>query len=195
MMDWNFKNMITLQEAYDQNEVKIKAIVQSKVSNFHDGEQIIQEVWGRICAGFASYDQTRPFDSWAFRFCANGISDFYRKAYTDREIPMSSLLRGEENTDDVYAESLEDALLYEQSPNTQTTAIDDAIAQERRTKVHKAISNLPEAIRYCIDAYYIYGNKVKEIADELNIPTGTVKSRLRIGRERLAYLLSDENEV
>ncbi len=186
--------MITLQEAYEQNETKIRAIVQSKVGNMHDGEQIIQEVWGRICAGFESYDQKRPFDSWAFRFCANGISDFYRKAYTSREVSMSSIFNNTESDQDPYAESMEDVLLYEQSPNKQKTAIDTAIMEEQRIRVHKAISKLPEAIRYCIDSYYIYGNKVKEIAEELNIPLGTVKSRLRIGRENLEYLLAEENQ-
>lgn len=186
--------MITLQEAYEQNETKVRAIVQSKVSNLHDGEQIIQEVWGRICAGFESYDQKRPFDSWAFRFCANGISDFYRKAYTSREVSMSSILSNTESDQDPYAESIEDALLYEQSPNKQETSIEIAIKEEQRTRVHKAISKLPEAIRYCIDSYYIYGTKVKDIAGELEIPVSTVKSRLRIGRENLAYLLSDENQ-
>lgn len=185
--------MITLQEAYEQNETKVRAIVQSKVSNLHDGEQIIQEVWGRICAGFESYDQKRPFDSWAFRFCANGISDFYRKAYTSREVSMSSLVASDSAEDDTYSENIEDALLYEQNPNTQNTAVDELILQERKLKVHKAISLLPESIRYCIDSYYIYGNKVNEIAEELELPSGTVKSRLRIGRERLKYLLSEEN--
>ena len=185
--------MITLQEAYDQNETKVRAIVQSKVSNFHDGEQIIQEVWQRVCLGFKSYDQKRPFDSWAFRFCANAISDFYRKAYTTREISMSSLVSADTPEDDTYSETVEDVLLYEQSPNKQTTAVEDLITQERKLKIHKAISLLPESVRYCIDSYYIYGNKVKEIAEELDLPVNTIKSRLRIGRERLAYLLQEED--
>ncbi len=191
---WSFKNMITLNEAYDQNKTKVKAIVQSRVSNYHDGEQIIQEVWKRVCVGFESYDQKRPFDSWAFRFCANAISDFYRRAYVSREVSMSTLSNTNSKEDDDYADNIEDLLLYEQSVNEQPTAIALIISGEKKLKVHKAISLLPEAIRYCIDSYYIYGNKVGEIAEELSIPANTVKSRLRIGRERLAYLLSDEKE-
>ena len=185
-------NILTLEEAYEQNQTKIKAIVQSRVSNFHDGEQIVQEVWKRICVGFTSYDQTRAFDSWAFRFCANGISDFYRKAYTDKEVSMSTILSNSD-ANDPYCEAAEDLLMYEQNPNKQIMVIDEIIIKEQQTKIHKAISKLPESIRYCIDSYYIYGNKVREIADELGLPIGTIKSRLRIGRERLVHLLADES--
>ena len=54
-----------------------------------------------------------------------------------------------------------------------------------------AVQNLPEHIRITIVLYYVEGYSIKEIKEILEIPAGTVKSRLAKGRNLLKIKLED----
>ena len=57
-----------------------------------------------------------------------------------------------------------------------------------------ALRRLPEAQRRAIVLHHLGGLSVTEVADETDVPTGTVKARLSRGRAALAVLLSDASE-
>ena len=77
--------------------------------------------------------------------------------------------------------------------------LDEAVivtAQQRDTlALRQALEQLPPEQNICIVMHYLEGWSIAEIAKLLAIPEGTVKTRLRAGRERLSRLLSDEWEV
>jgi RNA polymerase sigma-70 factor (ECF subfamily) len=59
-------------------------------------------------------------------------------------------------------------------------------------RVHRAIGELPEHERRVIELAYWGERSQSEVADELGIPLGTVKTRTRSGLARLAGLLEEE---
>ncbi len=76
---------------------------------------------------------------------------------------------------------------------------DDDIAHtylhsERRRLVDQVILSLPKGQREVTSRFYLYGQDIKTIADELKIPIGTVKRRLHDARERLRGDLMEFNE-
>lgn len=63
---------------------------------------------------------------------------------------------------------------------------------EHRIDVANAMARLPKEQREAITLYYICDHSVNEIADILEVPSGTVKSRLSRARAELKRLLGDE---
>ncbi|MDO5344995.1 MAG: sigma-70 family RNA polymerase sigma factor [Lachnospiraceae bacterium] len=62
---------------------------------------------------------------------------------------------------------------------------------ERYSELYEALSCLPEDFRVVMVMHYLEGYAVKEIAEILQIPDGTVKSRMSRGREQLRHLLEE----
>ena len=59
-------------------------------------------------------------------------------------------------------------------------------------RVHSAVALLPPAQREALELAYFHGRTYRQVADELGIPEGTAKSRLRLGLQRIAELLRPE---
>lgn len=59
------------------------------------------------------------------------------------------------------------------------------------SELYEALSQLEADYRVALVLYYLEGFRILEIADILNIPEGTVKSRLHRGRQRLSELLKE----
>ncbi|WP_457207161.1 RNA polymerase sigma factor [Nocardioides sp. P5_C9_2] len=70
----------------------------------------------------------------------------------------------------------------------------DPAALEDHLEIITALRDLPEPQRQVIALHYLADLPVHEIADELGVPTGTVKSRLSRGRDALAVLLDHSEE-
>ena len=62
-----------------------------------------------------------------------------------------------------------------------------------RHLVHEALARLPEKQRDVVVLHYLHGLTAAEVAEVLQIPTGTVLSRLHTSRAKLCELLSDES--
>lgn len=76
-----------------------------------------------------------------------------------------------------YEEYMENAQMFEEN---------------RYDHLYMAIMELPEKLRILITLYYMEGFSLKEISEILNIPEGTIKSRLSKARELLKEQLFDE---
>jgi len=75
--------------------------------------------------------------------------------------------------------------------NKQASAVDgDELTEEENLR--RSVARMIKLYRDVIVRYYFHGQEVKEIADELSLPENTVKSRLRLGRDKLRKELTME---
>jgi RNA polymerase sigma-70 factor, ECF subfamily len=60
---------------------------------------------------------------------------------------------------------------------------------QARQRVHQALNHIPAEQRKCVELAYFEGMSQREIAEHIDTPIGTVKTRMRLGLEKLGRLL------
>ena len=134
-------------------------------------EDAAQEAFIRAWQHLANYRPRSPFRNWVYRIATNVALDVLRreKETVDVEVlPLTSSNRGPEAT---------------------------VARKERGERVRQAVLALPPASRAALVLREYEGLSYQEIADTLDIPIGTVMSRLNYARNRLRKLLAPCLEV
>jgi RNA polymerase sigma-70 factor (ECF subfamily) len=147
-------------------------------NNGPDADDLFQDTWVKAMKKLESYNPQHSFRPWLFAICANGYRDLYRwrKRWWRR---ARSLGRARED------EGIEDPA---PSPEARAAAREGALA------VRKALDRLEDALRLPILLHYFQDFSVAEIAVAMDIPEGTVKTRLLRGREKLKVGLESDHE-
>jgi RNA polymerase sigma factor (sigma-70 family) len=133
--------------------------------NPHDAKDLVQEVLLRVRRGLEGYTPG-SFDGWLWRITRNAFLDDVRKRNRRPTSPLP---------DDV------DRLSQVSSP-----AADDVLASIRLGEdIQKALLDLPVEFREAIVMCDIVGMSYEEIAQAIDAPIGTVRSRIHRGRKLL----------
>lgn len=77
-------------------------------------------------------------------------------------------------------------------PQVHPDLADTALRGFASERVRAALAVLPPAQREALELAYFHGRTYRQVADDLGIPEGTAKSRLRLGLQRIAELLRPE---
>lgn len=113
--------------------------------------------------------------TWIFTIARNIRFDMLRKLQNRKEDVCS---------DDLWP------VLCEQTADTKVAPLDEQITLEQ---VGHYFNDLPKKQQRVIEAIYIEGKSQQEVADELEIPLGTVKSRTRLALQRLKDMLKEHD--
>lgn len=148
--------------------------------NRDDAEDLVQETMVKAYSNFGSFEQGSNLSAWLHRIMTNTYINAYRK---NRRSPMC-----------YPTEIVIDALLVGAARHASTglrSAEDEALAMLPDSEIQAAMCTLPEKLR--VPVYYadVEGLAYKEIAKIVDIPHGTVMSRLHRGRRQLRALLAD----
>jgi RNA polymerase sigma-70 factor, ECF subfamily len=132
-------------------------------------QDLAQETFLRVIHAIQQYQYPRPFKPWLYMIATNIARDTFKRADTRRAADMP---------DDEH-------LLSDERPEEALVEVDE----ERR--VAQALLKLPDHQREVVILRYYQELSLAEIAEALDIPVGTVKSRLSIGLDRLRETLED----
>jgi RNA polymerase sigma-70 factor (ECF subfamily) len=133
-------------------------------------EDAAQETFIQAWLHLPSYRPQNSLRNWLYRIAVNAATDILRKQ--KRVLPNA----------------LEDLPLRDQQPGPEAIAFQ----QERTVLVQKAVLSLPDACRAVLVLREYEGLSYQEIADALEIPVGTVMSRLNYARKLLKGKLEQE---
>ncbi len=106
-----------------------------------------------------------------------------------RNIRFDMLRKQQNRKEDICSEDLW-PVLFEQTADPKVVDLDD---QTTLQEINELLVELPEKQKVVIEAIYIAGKSQQEVADELGIPLGTVKSRTRLALQRLKELLKQHD--
>ncbi|QCT28508.1 RNA polymerase sigma factor SigW [Bacillus velezensis] len=165
-------------EIVDLYKDKIYQLCYRMLGNVHEAEDIAQEAFIRAYVNIDSFDINRKFSTWLYRIATNLTIDRIRKKkpdyYLDAEVAGAEGLT-------MYSQIAADGVLPE----------DAVLSLELSDTIQKKILKLPDKYRTVIVLKYIDELSLIEIGEILNIPVGTVKTRIHRGREALRKQLSD----
>ncbi|MCH8253447.1 MAG: RNA polymerase sigma factor [Planctomycetes bacterium] len=141
--------------------------------NRESARDAVQETWLAIVRGLRRLDDPARFRSWAYRIAVNKCAD-----WTRRRVVLRSA-----------ASDLRDAAAS--APRAVTGAADQ---EDDAAHIRDAMAKLPGEQRAILSLHYLDEMGVSEIGEVLEIPKGTVKSRLHHARNRLRQALERMNE-
>ena len=144
-------------------------------------EDLVQEVFIKAFKNLATYSNKYAFSTWLYRIATNHTIDYLRK----KKLPTFSI------SDPIKTK---DGEVEVQLPDTSFATDAPIIKSERKAIVQEAIANLPEKYRKVIRMRHMDELSYDEIADELNIPLGTVKAHIFRARELLYKALIDKKD-
>lgn len=149
--------------------------------NRADAEDLVQETYLKGYRGFPNFTQGTNLRAWLFRIMTNTYINSYRKKQ-----------RRPSETD---LEDVQDMYLYRRLGGDQAdlgrSAEDELMDHLAEGEIRDAIEGLPEQYRLAVLLADVEGFSYKEIAEILDVPIGTVMSRLHRGRKRLQEQLME----
>ena len=148
----------------DKYKSSVYALAYTKLRNFHDAEDITQEVFLKAYQKLSTLKRWDNFLAWLFSITVNSCKDFLK----------SSARR----PDGDYIED-QDARLWD------AQSIDAYRSESAAESIREAIDELPEIYRQTLTLYYLGGLNSKEIARFLGTSANTVNQRLMRARTKL----------
>lgn len=140
-------------------------------ADVHDAEDLFQDTWARAFDKFDRYKPENSFKSWLFTVCVNCFKNSKREKYNSSKAVFSTPEEKERFIRSIPAGEQDiDAYL----------------------DLHTAIHTLPKKHRVVLVLHYFREFSQGEIAMMLEIPEGTVKSRLSTAKKLLKRRLSRE---
>lgn len=106
-----------------------------------------------------------------------------------RNIRYDMLRKQQKRKEDICSEDMW-PVLCEQTASDAEITLDHQVTLEQ---VGQLFSGLPVKQKVVIEAIYVEGKSQQEVADELDIPLGTVKSRTRLALQRLREMLENND--
>lgn len=151
-------------------ETYLKAFAMSFTRDEEDAKDLTQETILKAMSNRDYYTPQTNFKAWVFTIMRNLFINQYR-----RKVKSGTIF---DNSKELY--------LLTNSTENRDTPYNYMASNE----VNKQLDKLPQEYREPFEMHYL-GFKYKEIAEKLDIPIGTVKSRIFIARKKLMDLLPD----
>lgn len=159
------ENLDAFNELYSRYGRLVFNLAYKWTRNINEAEEVTQEVFEKIWVRRNTYVMKKSkMSSWIYKICQNTAFDFLRRKKKTSYLDESQL----------------DFL------------VDDNINLENEIEMHatrqllkNAIADLPKEQQEIIKLMYFEGKTQKEIAASLNIPLGTVKSRVKLAMTKL----------
>ena len=142
-------------------------------------EDLFQQTWMRVAENVKRFDPTRQIEPWLFSIARNLAIDYLRRM---RPESLDAPLPSGETRGDMLAD-----------PRTERwlAAFERIASEERSIRIAGSLAELPPIYREVISLRFEEEMKLEEIAEMLDVPLSTVKTRLRRALEAMRTSLAE----
>ena len=162
------KDVVAFSYLYDNYSAALFGIIYKMVENKELAEDILQEVFVKIWNSFSSYNSSKGrLFTWILNITRNFVIDTLRSKSYKKQVKI----QGYENSVDNFIE------------NSSGTGQFDSLG------IRRHLTRLKDDQKQIIDLAYFAGFTQEEIAKQLSIPLGTVKTRMRTAIMELRKIL------
>lgn len=168
-------------ELLDRYRDAIYFMLLKMVNNKSDAEDLTIEAFGKAFKNIHQYTPNYAFSTWLFKIASNNCIDFIRKK-------RANLISIDHQPEDA------EGLLPSPTANLQSSILDpeEHLIKEQNIKlIQSVVAKLKPRYRNLIELRYFKEYSYEEIADELDLPIGTVKAQLFRARELLFNILKN----
>ena len=157
--------------------------------NAADAEDLVQETYLKAFNAYERFETGTNLKAWMYRIITNSYINAYRKK--------------QRRPDESDIDDIEDLYLYRRLGGAESAVLsrsaeDELLEMFGEDEVKLALEDLPEHYRMPILLADVEGFAYKEIAEILDVPVGTVMSRLHRGRKQLQkrlYSFAEEHRL
>lgn len=146
-------------------EDPIRRLAERMTGDSHRAEDLAQEAFARVYARRKDYQPASRFSTWLWRIALNLCHDDLRRRCRRAEVPLEDEFSDPGSGIHAFTSD---------APSPDTSLVEN----ERHALVRNALQQLPESFRAVVVLKHYEGLKFREIAEILDIPEGTVKSRM-----------------
>ncbi|MEO6063923.1 MAG: RNA polymerase sigma factor RpoE [Thermoflexales bacterium] len=157
---------------------RIERLIGRMVRDVDLVEDIAQETFIRAYRALAQFRGDAQFYTWLYRIAVNTAKKALMDLKRDPLVSESALRGGGDDDDETSA--VENELTSSETPETVLAA------KEIATAVNSAMEALPVELRQAVTLREIEGLSYEEIAEVMNCPIGTVRSRIFRAREAIS---------
>ncbi len=159
-----------------------ECIYRHVLSTIHDNsaaEDVVQEVFLRIWLHADQWHEHGTFKGWLFRIATNQTLNHLRTLHRRRQQPLEA---SDDPLDEDDESSVPAWMVDHAQPGPEVILEQD----ERSQLIQQLVDELPAEKREVLRLVHDAGMEMRQVAEKLGIPEGTVKSRLHYATRRLA---------
>lgn len=149
------------------------------VNNKSDAEDLTIEAFGKAFKNIRQYSPNYAFSTWLFKIASNNCIDYLRKKRTNLISIDGGIAEDKENDQPIH--------LKDETPDPE----ENLIKQQKKVLMRTVVKKLKPRYRTLIELRYFREFSYDEIAEELDLPLGTVKAQLFRARELLFNTLKN----
>ncbi len=140
-------------------------------------EDVFQNTFLQVFLKSGQYEAGRPVRPWLYTIATHQAIDALRRNGRHQAVSLERV-RDESSGQEVKG-------LIEMLQSSEPGPLEQLSAEERQQRVRASVDQLPDAYRQVVVLAYYQGMKYRDIAEILDIPVGTVKSRLHAALMKL----------
>jgi RNA polymerase sigma-70 factor (ECF subfamily) len=172
-----------LNELVRKYEVRAYQFAFRLTRNPEEASDVVAEAFVRVFNALPNFKGNSQFTTWLYRILTNCFLDLRKRESRRQTLPLDAGVQTDEGE------------MERQYEDPKGTPHDSLERGERGQRIEQALKKLPEYQQAMIMMYHAEQLSYEEISEALDLPIGTVKSRLNRARVSLRELLARDEEL